>query len=75
MNYIKDAHVTIYHAGATDQQVRDAAIKFRNPSKGIHIEYIGRTKLGDHRIRVIAPDIKIFRKTEQAMSKYLSKKA
>ena len=51
----EDQHVTIFCAGISASEVRAAILELRNPAKGIHIEYIRRNKLGDHRVRIMAP--------------------
>ena len=54
MNQI-DITTNVYCAIRTDQEMRNAAIDLRAPSRGIHIEIVGRNDLGDHRVRIIAP--------------------
>ena len=60
--YEVDDFVTIYCGALTDQAMRDAAIKLMKPSKGIHVEWIKRTRLGDHRVRIAAPNRAVFNK-------------
>lgn len=60
MNDRIDEHVTIYQGNLSNETIQHAAIQIRDPSRGIHIQWIKRTKLGDHRVRIIAPNRALF---------------
>ena len=56
-----DQDALIFCAGLSDDEIRQAVIKFRNPAKGIHIEPVKRDRESNHIVHIIAPDFKIWK--------------
>ena len=68
INGTYDAHCTIHAIGSTEQAIKDSLLAVRNPSQGIHTEYVEKDILGDHRVHIIAPDITIFFKVRERIT-------